>query len=69
MVDEIKYFVHHCHGKEFCTTYLGGVAPGEALQYPFRVSLHYQTAKHYGNTHFQGVSPWPKECYWLSTWV
>ncbi len=22
MVDEINYFVHHCHGKEFCTTYL-----------------------------------------------
>ncbi len=27
MVDEINYFVHRCHGKEFCTTYRGGLAP------------------------------------------
>jgi hypothetical protein len=22
MVDEINYFVHHCHGKAFCTPYI-----------------------------------------------
>jgi hypothetical protein len=32
-VDEIEYFVPMPFHEEFCTTYVGGVAP--TLQYPF----------------------------------